>query len=708
MSSINLRMRRRLAAIVAALAIALWTQGGEALMQRLAPQIENAGPRQAVLAVAEYTSHRGLIDQLLGQAGYLPSAPGWSGYPTLRKLETAYLAAEGARAGNGAMLLAQLARGVSDEYGSAAMHPALAPLIRQASQPRIDFTKIVAVPPSWRPPSQVQAQIQAISYYAEGGGIGGPQAILRHHFELPDDQVYDILRTSNTTAEAIERGLAYVPEAERHPRLVRLARDITEAYPNARRDGRLGAMLGTTVAAHEPVLRTAPVRQPGTSDGLTPPPASRTWTPPSPGPGPIAPAGGSGVVAPPSQIAKERSGVAAAATRFKAAESSWFRDAAEMVFQSAVGNVRGPGGIMFGDRVVADSRLPQLVGVGWLQPSGSRVGSLEFVFASGPPRVVTGLRADHVLGALRLLYSGVANVSPKKDGEAISLISLEQRIDTNICDVSKTRERTEWQVVVHPAIADLEVGHELLGADVLPTDATNAHLLASIEKRVGRADRQRLEQLMKEGVYNWKLTDVPTEIVPSGTSLIVRRAAPIPGEPTLATPALFTMHGFTDNDDGDEILIGGFADRFYPLVPSLMKASREFESMNGFIQTMALLRWARMQGAPVNGMPVVPPMAIVPAAIVMNASGYSPVAPSPNRTARTVTLLKQQLNRYPNAPVAEYLKAQDAVFEAELLDEGVADAQATLDRIRKSTPAPLDCLADVRSDLDDLVAKLRR
>ena len=738
MPSMVQRFTRSVRAITLALALALVVQGAPARLQQVAPEIARAGHRDAVIAVAQYTSHRGLIDQLLRDAGFTPAVLGWDGFPVLRKVETAYLSAERAGAGQGGMLLATLARGVNREYAAAGYHPALAQLIgERAFAGPLSFAVVSSVPQTWRPSLQARQQILAISYYAEGGAIGGPQGVLQQYFELSDENVYDILRTSNTTAEAIERGLAYVPEAERNPRLATLARDVMEAYPNAKRDARIIAIVGVASAGRDSTLNTPPVhppenRGPGTTgggvgspggDGFRPPDAGgsrRVWTPPPPQPNRP---GGTGVRPQGGGFAATNDGApgaaARAAARFTEAESGWFANAAAAGFQVAAAVLEGPGGVMFGDRVSVDPNLPALKSVTWTQPPGSRVGSLEFVFVSGPPRVVSGLRADHVLGALRLIYSGVAGVAPKREGDAIPLISLEDRIETPICDADAERSRTEWQVIVHPAIADLEVGHDLLGADLLPTDTTIEHLLDTTEQRLGRAARQSLMKPFEDlSPETWKLTDVPLEIAATAAGLEVRRADRTGIDARLARTAFFTMHAYKTNRAGQGERIEAFSSQFYPLVPALTKATREYESMNGFARTMALLRWARMQNAPVVGTPVVARTNLVPEAIHVTGSGYTAVRSTANTDARRLQLLDQQLNRYPNAPLAQYLAEQQQLRRAiqslppsqrskpaqELVPQlatmpEVARAAAIMDRLKKQTPQ-LPCLAHVRGERD--------
>ena len=208
---------------------------------------------QVLTAASDHT------DQQLKELGYNhPGIPDeiWGGYPSVRKIEAAYLAAEAAEKGSfveeakeeeakdaeaaeksgGRRFLALMSKTMAQQYESAGKHPALRDFVEEAKDAKPVKFAILERPADSPLPTLHRTErdaVDALAHYCEGGEIG-PRAALVDHFRLDVNQAYDIMRRSRSTAEMLTQGLQAVPEKDRPEAMRRLVGEAVRVYEGAR------------------------------------------------------------------------------------------------------------------------------------------------------------------------------------------------------------------------------------------------------------------------------------------------------------------------------------------------------------------------------------------------------------------------------------------------------------------------------------------
>ncbi|MDY8134676.1 hypothetical protein [Aquimarina sp. 2201CG5-10] len=158
----------------------------------------------------------------------------WKNFPAVRKIETAYKAAENRKKGNGERFLAKLKTSIGRNFESVHHDSKLKDLVDD--EKRVKF-KNLKQPGKITVNKNVQTQILAISKYTETGAFGGIRGVLQYKMEIPEDDVYEILRESNSFTDAFERGLhkAKIPPSQQE-RIRILIKDLMKKYPSAKDD----------------------------------------------------------------------------------------------------------------------------------------------------------------------------------------------------------------------------------------------------------------------------------------------------------------------------------------------------------------------------------------------------------------------------------------------------------------------------------------
>jgi hypothetical protein len=207
--------------------LAAGTIAGQRLDSSIGPQDSKAllSISRALALTSDATSA-----SLFQSVGFPPGAPppGWASFPIVRKIESAYLAAEHSRPGEGANVLALLAQSLAQQYDGVKYDPALKGYYAIPSPSRPTFATILGA--NDKPELAVQKAILAISRYTERGHMGGAAGILQYYFNLPPEVAYDILRSSATNEVALTRGFARVPLERRHARLELLVSDLDATF----------------------------------------------------------------------------------------------------------------------------------------------------------------------------------------------------------------------------------------------------------------------------------------------------------------------------------------------------------------------------------------------------------------------------------------------------------------------------------------------
>ena len=605
----------------------------------LAQELHSSIDKRDAKALAAISDVLATKDHFVGswltEHGYQPSdLQGWSGFPVVRKLESAYLAAEKAAPMRGGQaMLALLSSDLAKQYESVRFDSILRPYVDAKSAGNVTFASSVSVPPvQWRPPQKIRAAFNAISAYTEGGAFGGPHIVLQTYFGVPDGATYDILRTSNTTAEAIQRGLAWVPESERKPRLALLVADIDHAYGHGARQNRdLDIFRASSPGGGGPSGNDSP-SEPSRPSGPGGPPIDL---------GPSTPRGRSPnhATAKPTQAPLYPDTLPPVTVEESSARySNFVREnystspsmSAGPVFTEMVEVVEGFGGVVFGNSVSAEHLPGTPDSIRWVtapnlpdeaDPSGRLVlrfkitnkdGSKSWAERSFGPVLLEDAYAAHqiVYGT----YPGVPSFSAKSGIGLVGIYDKARYFD--ITDGKVINEGDRWKIVMHPAITNLQLGWSTLMVDALPI---KKHLLIMTRNNLDPAEEQKVAEWLSHTPGNWKFTEAPLTITAEGPSLIVLRRQPISDDPYLKRVAFLSVKPF-DGDSKDSER--QFAEEFPRTLPALIQSSQAFERLNRFAAVLAVFRWAASAGAHFEG-GVEPPTSVpTPKSIVITGSGY--------------------------------------------------------------------------------------
>ena len=621
----------------------------------------NKNDAKALAAVSDIlVSNDHFVGSWLADHGYQPAdIQTWNNFPVVRKLEGAYLAAEKAAPKRGGQtMLALLSSDLAKQYESVRFDSTLKPYIGAVSG-SVVFDSTTLMPPlQWHAPRKIAMAFSAISAYAEGGAFGGPHVVLQSYFGVPEATAYDILRTSNTTAEAIQRGLAWVPESERKPRLELLVADIDHAYGHGARQNR-----------DLDIFRAS---SPGSS-GPTDPNSHSPTQPDRPRSGPGGPAiniGPSTPVAPPYTQAKPEHAteptypgnlLPITSEESSARYSNFVREnysvspgmSAAPVFTEMVEVVEGFGGVVFGNSVATEHLPGRPESLRWVaaphlpedaDPSGrlffrfkvtSTDGSASWVDRSFGPVLLEDAYAAHQIVFGR--YPGVPSFNSKS---GIGLVGIYDRARYfDIADGKMINEGDRWRIVMHPALTNLQLGWSALMVDALPI---RKNLLNVTRQHLDPAQEKSVEEWLSHTPGNWKFTEAPLVITTQGPSLVVKRREPISNDEYLKKIAFLSVKPFDgDTEDSEK----QFSEGFPRALPALIQSSDAFERLNRFAAVLAVFRWAATAGVRFEGVIDRPKSVPTPKSIVITNVGYI-VVPDYEKPEDAQRELRAKLDAY--------------------------------------------------------------
>ena len=164
--------------------------------------------------------------------------PQWDYFPAVRKIETAFLAAE---QGSGERLLALLSSSLAQRYESIRYENALSQYFSNPGTSNTmvfnNITSLETKPLAEGISKQVQQSILALTKYSDARALGGVKGILKYHFNLADDKVYEILRSSENNYDALLRGIQYasIPPSQKE-RLTSIIKELQSSYEAAKLD----------------------------------------------------------------------------------------------------------------------------------------------------------------------------------------------------------------------------------------------------------------------------------------------------------------------------------------------------------------------------------------------------------------------------------------------------------------------------------------
>jgi hypothetical protein len=564
-----------------------------------------------------------VVDRFLDDLGYThPGIPAqaWREFSPTARLETAYLSAEEAVPGGGERMLALLSRALAQEYESAANDENLRQFIKLKVEGRVAFREISDRNLSERRAKiaePVRKAIEALSVYCEGGGFG-MRAVLVYFFSIEPGRAEQIMRTGSTVQDILLRGAAEVSPANLDGAMVRLVSNLDREFESIRAERSLDHWR------NRPQDRAAPISQSRWSG----PKDSRPWKPDD-GPLPPAPKGPqSGPKDKPKgpPIVDWRSHWTKGYDTFSKKNYGSSRPGS---FRPVIKNIRGFGGVILGNDVSAPG-IPELKGIEWKSdPDDKSSGLLRFHFP-GKMADWPNVRADEAFAAYQIVFTGVSDpegknilVPPAIKGDAIGLVGLVDSVPYFDCGPERVvNDGRRWNFVLHPALADYPLGWSVLMCDALPLEELRPHLIRKIGERVTEKEAKRFQNVFEKS-FAWttyKFTDVPMEITLQGDKVSIQRKGEKGDEfpPELRKAAFLTLNLYSGRAVHD-------ADKeFYPLVPSLTKASLDFERLNEFAKVLGVMRWAKDQGASFKIAPPSPARSPKAASIIVTRDGVIP------------------------------------------------------------------------------------
>ena len=258
----------------------------------------------------------------------------------------------------------------------------------------------------------------------------------------------------------------------------------------------------------------------------------------------------------------------------------------------SIGGGRGGGGIVLGAPVSA-ATVGKPLAAQWEQVlnRGQPYAVLKIALTGGAIVYAMPVRGDIALAATRLTFGDKQQkIAPTRPGEGNVLVSLLTR--------GLLLEKKEAaSFLVHPAIADLDLGRELVtcdGAAFLMQDAFAARIQKA---RGGTASsgavpvREWFDKVTRGSYGGWyRYVDRPARITRYGAALRVRAAGG-------ARPDVLFEFAIPDDDSTPENPITPETH----VVNGLTEATPEFRSLNDFIATFATLRWLQANHVAVNG-----------------------------------------------------------------------------------------------------------
>jgi hypothetical protein len=237
----NFRLPYRL---ILAFVFALFFEGFPAAQAQLPSQ--NIAASVIMQKIADYAlPGDDRITRVLGELGYspTPSETTWRAFPAVRKLATAYKAAESATSGDGNRLLAATIRKLSSDIESIGKNAEMSAFA--------DGHYGTAKPFRF---SGVQSQFVSIDHAAyhviiniadqvERGALGGAGSILTRDLMLSEADAFEILSSSSSNSEALIKAYQKMGEADRIDRLIALGKKLQANYSRAARDDTLRTSL---------------------------------------------------------------------------------------------------------------------------------------------------------------------------------------------------------------------------------------------------------------------------------------------------------------------------------------------------------------------------------------------------------------------------------------------------------------------------------
>lgn len=260
----------------------------------------------------------------------------------------------------------------------------------------------------------------------------------------------------------------------------------------------------------------------------------------------------------------------------------------------SIGGGRGGGGVVVGAPVTFDPQLrPSAARWETMSKDGVQYGSPRVTLKDGSVVFARPVRQDIALAAQRLVFG---------DSKEAIRASSETQGDVLISLLNNARpllnKTAVAEFLVHPAIADLAVGRDLIGCDgaefLFPTVFKLMLDAAPQVRRVaaGSVDAHKWFKEISEGTYSgwYRYVDRQVVVKRDGAALIVAATG------KTAPHVLFELVRPAEKED--EVVV---TPELNVVIDGLIRASPQFRSLNDLISTVAVLRWIKSNQVRIEG-----------------------------------------------------------------------------------------------------------
>ncbi len=518
--------------------------------------------REVLESISKYTS--GVSDkttQLLKKQGYTPPvylSREFKQYPAIRKLEMAYKAAENAKKNNGKKFLALLSKDLAQRYEGAKYEKPLKDIILKEVKPQKIKFKHSKKLDKINLPKEIKHQIFSISKYTERGALGGTRGVLKHKFGLHDADVYDILRSSKSSKEAIEIGLSKSKTPPSHRERIRhLSTELQKNYEGARYDKKLIWAAQSNNDKNVSITQKKTPERNEIADSFSNE----------------------------SNNIPKKTNYSRAKTKYNNFMQKNYANPNTRKFTAMNGTSRGLGGVIFGSPIMDESNLPNISHFKFMlserkNSDSLEIGTLEFVFEDGTEIIETSVILEDILVANEIIFGEDENFV---EGNGIGLAGIYQ-------DMDYLNDMVRWEAITHPAVQNLELAWSCLLSDVLPMASKD--VWSSVEDNILMKDSILLAEWFDALPSTWKIMDIPLSIRFKDGRLVYTRSDLDQNE--VVDDAFLRMQGFYYDYWGEEIIKED--EEFYKLIPLLTSNIEEYKRLNDFAKVLSLFRWAKSKG----------------------------------------------------------------------------------------------------------------
>lgn len=521
-------------------------------------------------AIASDDNTNNYLDALNYKKPAFISSVEWDAFPAIRKIETAYKAAE--LNGQGKEFIEAFSKLIANDYSSIRSEKKLAYHFSTTEVPKIKFqnpslyTELEKIPV----PGNIKSEILTVGKYINEGSLGSLQSVFTNYMNLDEQLMYEILTKSDNNITAFEQGLlrSKVPPPHEQ-KLTNMANDLQKNYRSLLEDQKLSEVAknksGKHISFSEKNIQPYEMK-----------PAKKLANSSSPGKG--------------LSLEETRTTFKSSYHKYNSYVKNSYKNVRPS-FKSMRNYIKGFGGVIFGDSIKYIVN-PALTELRWRPISNNnmedfkKTGYLECYFNNVYKTYGPVLYED------AFAANAIVNDAGYKYGNGIGMVSI---IDNS--NITFSNDDRRFGVTLHPAISHLRLGWAFAVADAFAS-ASSTFETVTINSR----ERQLYQTFYDEENSTWKITDKQLKIGMEGNHIKMGDIA-------------LTMWGFRGRDT---IPINSRS--FDQLLPTLCNSVEEFKRVNEFAKVLAIFRWAKKVNAKISNITTYNSFIHPPINIVVNKS----------------------------------------------------------------------------------------